>query len=138
MNAPKKALALPLSHLSTSPRFTTLWQVGTAIHNFARCDSQLGPLDSQLDSHLLAGEMAPMAISVARSPFSRSIMHVNKPSSTPSTTFRCQNPGGEGEYAIHICFLAPHTDTPPDQHCPQAGSSSRSRLVRCRWQIRGL
>jgi len=85
---PKRPGALPLSHLSTSPRFTTLWRVGTAIHNFARCYSQLGPLDSQLDSHLLAGETAPMAISVVRSPFPRSIVHVNEPSSTPSMTFQ--------------------------------------------------
>ena len=41
-------------------QFTTLAGV---IHN-------LDPLDSQLDSHLLAGKMAQIAISVQRSPFS--------------------------------------------------------------------
>jgi len=39
----------PLSHLPSSPRFTTFWRVGTAIHNFYGRDSQLG-------SQLLAGK----------------------------------------------------------------------------------
>src|SRR6267378_3697097 len=37
-------------------RFTTFWRVGTAIHNFGRCDSQLGGPDSHFDSQLLAGK----------------------------------------------------------------------------------
>jgi hypothetical protein len=48
--------AQPLSHHPSSPRFTTFWRVGTAIHNFYGRDSQLGTLDSQLGSQLLAGK----------------------------------------------------------------------------------
>ena len=56
------------------------------------------------------------------------IVHVDEPSSTPSTAFRRQNPGGEGEYTVHVCFLTHHTDIPPDEHCPQAGTLPRKRL----------
>jgi len=51
------------------PSIHNFWRVGTAIHNFNGCDSQLGTLDSQLDSQLLAGKIARMAISEQRSPF---------------------------------------------------------------------
>jgi hypothetical protein len=51
------------------------------IHNFlagGNGDSQLGTLDSQLDSQLLAGEMARMAISKQRSPFPRWIFTLTR------------------------------------------------------------
>src|ERR1700678_575058 len=62
--------ASPFSHDPTSP----------SIHNFladGNGDSQVGPPDSQLDSQLLAGKRARMAISQQRSPFSRCIFSPN-------------------------------------------------------------
>ncbi len=38
-------------------RFTTFWRVGTAIHNFGRCDSQVRGPDSHFDSQLLGGKL---------------------------------------------------------------------------------
>ena len=38
-------------------RFTTFWRVGTLIHNFGRCDSQVQGPDSHFDSQLLAGKL---------------------------------------------------------------------------------
>src|SRR6267378_352398 len=38
-------------------RFTTFWRVGTLIHNFGRCDSQVRGPDSHFDSQLLAGKL---------------------------------------------------------------------------------
>ena len=55
-------------------RFTTFQRVGTAIHKFGRCDSQLWLLDSQLHSQLLAGKSAWMVISPERWSFSRCIL----------------------------------------------------------------
>jgi len=74
----KLAGAQPLSHHSSWPSIHNFWRVGTAIHNLNGCDSQLGTLDSQLDSQLLAGKMARMAISEQRSPFPRCVFTLTR------------------------------------------------------------
>jgi hypothetical protein len=81
--APSANLALtwPSPTIRLRHRFTTFWRMGKAIHNFGRGDSQLGLLDSQLGSQLLAGKRARMAISEQRSPFSRYARLLSCPSS---------------------------------------------------------
>ena len=55
-NWPRPPSAAPFLKIRLRHRFTTFRRMGKAIHNSGSCNSQLGTLDSQLHSQLLAGK----------------------------------------------------------------------------------